>query len=446
MSFRPATMHGRKARISIQGPSGGGKTTTALRLARGLSPNGKIAVIDAEHGRAELEANRIEGGFAINVLERTRGEDFVRAMHEAARDDFDVVILDSISAEWEALLEEKDRLPEKQKFTGWATLTPKHNDFLDAIRRYPGHVIVTMRSKVKYEVQQVEERGRTVNKPVKLGMEPVARGGTEYEFDLAFEVDHESNCWLNKRPRGAFGISHTAHWREPGEDLGAQIAAALGAEPTAPASESAPPPAPTLEPEPSTAPLAQNDDEPVSVTDEALARGYADTWHRLVGVLGKDMATKVWAELELPGGDAPAARKGVKWPTVRLLGEALPKWVKLGCVVKVYRRRGADRVPTLPLLPEVVRTTRGLADLEAELADAPLGELAPDEVRVIAKEVKTAAKSSQTTVRFPYGAPVTAADVVRTWIDTNHFGGRLISGPASEPDGTVVFTVHVNKD
>lgn len=228
MTFKKASKHGRWARISIQGPSGGGKTTTALRLARGLSPAGRIAVIDSEGGRSEVEDERIEGGFDVSILERARGEDFIREMRAAAKAGYGVIILDSISAEWEALLAEKDALPEKKKFTGWSVLTPKHDAFIKEINTYPGHVIATMRSKIRHEVQQVERNGRTVNQPVKLGMEPVARGGTEYEFDLAFELDHESNCWLNKRPRGAFGLTTGDSWKEPGEDLGRLIAERLG--------------------------------------------------------------------------------------------------------------------------------------------------------------------------------------------------------------------------
>ena len=228
MAFKRASKHGRWARISIQGPSGGGKTTTALRLARGLSPAGRIAVIDSEGGRSEVEDERIEGGFDVSILDRARGEDFIREMRAAAKAGYGVIILDSISAEWEALLAEKDALPEKKKFTGWSVLTPKHDAFIKEINAYPGHVIATMRSKIRHEVQQVERNGRTVNQPVKLGMEPVARGGTEYEFDLAFELDHESNCWLNKRPRGAFGLTTGDSWKEPGEDLGRLIAERLG--------------------------------------------------------------------------------------------------------------------------------------------------------------------------------------------------------------------------
>lgn len=238
--FRKASRQGRKARISIQGPSGSGKTTTALRLARGLAPEGRVAVIDAENGRSEMESDRIVGGFDVSVLVRATAEAFIEAMHAAARAGYEVIILDSISAEWEQILAEKDRQPEKEKFTGWGKLTPKHDAFLSAISNYPGHVIVTVRSKVKYVLQQVEKKGRLVNEPVKLGMEPIARSGTEYEFDLAFELDHASTCWLNKRPRGAFGFTADDSWREPGEELGAQIAAGLGQAPERAAEVAAP--------------------------------------------------------------------------------------------------------------------------------------------------------------------------------------------------------------
>ena len=45
-------------KIALQGPSGAGKTYSALRFARGFAgENGRIAVIDTENGSASLYAN-----------------------------------------------------------------------------------------------------------------------------------------------------------------------------------------------------------------------------------------------------------------------------------------------------------------------------------------------------------------------------------------------------
>lgn len=234
MGFRKAEVKRRFARISIQGPSASGKTTTALRLARGLvGESGRVAVIDSERGRSDSEADRISGGFDVSVLTDFTPEGYLAEMRAAAKAGYDVLIIDSISHEWEAVLEAKDAKPRNKQFVGWGELTPRHNGFLKGINAFPGHVIVTIRSKTKYVLQEVERNGKTQMQPVKLGLEPVARGGTEYEFDLAFELDQDSKCWLNKRPRGLFGLSMDQHWVEPGEDLGAYLAEKLsGGSPT----------------------------------------------------------------------------------------------------------------------------------------------------------------------------------------------------------------------
>ena len=47
------------------------------------------------------------------------------------------------------------------------------------------HTIVTMRSKMDY-VMQENERGKT--QPVKVGLAPVQRDDTEYEFDIVLDI------------------------------------------------------------------------------------------------------------------------------------------------------------------------------------------------------------------------------------------------------------------
>src|SRR5437016_2786217 len=49
--FTKAVKYNAKGRVALIGPAGGGKSFTALVLARALAgPTGKIAAIDTEHG------------------------------------------------------------------------------------------------------------------------------------------------------------------------------------------------------------------------------------------------------------------------------------------------------------------------------------------------------------------------------------------------------------
>ncbi len=54
-AFQKATRKKAKARVGIVGPAGSGKTFSSLQIAFGMG--GKVAVIDTEHGSADLYAH-----------------------------------------------------------------------------------------------------------------------------------------------------------------------------------------------------------------------------------------------------------------------------------------------------------------------------------------------------------------------------------------------------
>ena len=57
-TFARATKSQAKLRLALFGPSGAGKTFTALRLAKGIG--GRVALIDTERGSASKYADRFE--------------------------------------------------------------------------------------------------------------------------------------------------------------------------------------------------------------------------------------------------------------------------------------------------------------------------------------------------------------------------------------------------
>lgn len=87
--------------ICLWGGTGGGKTESAIRLARGLAgPNGKLRVVDTEGKRAGYYSDRIEGGFdRIDFDAPFTPERYVEAL-DVAEKDSDVVVLDSASHSW----------------------------------------------------------------------------------------------------------------------------------------------------------------------------------------------------------------------------------------------------------------------------------------------------------------------------------------------------------
>lgn len=224
--FKKASVVGRKLRCGFQGPSGSGKTATALQTAKGIveREGGRICLIDAEEGRSELEAHRFD--FDVVILQDRTPEGFVLALRAAEQAGYTVVILDGASEEWKSLLRAKDAMPEKQKYTGWAKLTPRHDAFFEALRTSKVHVILTFRMRMAHEIKAVKGEATEV---LKLGLAPIARDETEYEIDLLFELDLARKCWLAKPPRGIFTAFEDYNQVMPTPELGHQIADVLGA-------------------------------------------------------------------------------------------------------------------------------------------------------------------------------------------------------------------------
>ena len=196
MQFIKATRKKARLRLALTGPSGSGKTYSALLLAKGIG--GRIAVIDTEHDSASLYAGLpdMPEFDALNLAPPFTPERFTQAVATAEAAGFDVLILDSITHEWNGAggcLELVDEIA-RAKFKGnswsaWNEVTPRHRDFLDAMLRSPLHIIATMRSKT--ETAQTEENGR--KKVVKLGMKSEQRDGFEYEMTVVLDLVHDGH-------------------------------------------------------------------------------------------------------------------------------------------------------------------------------------------------------------------------------------------------------------
>jgi hypothetical protein len=106
LTFKRATKSSARLRAALFGPSGAGKTFTALRIAAGLG--GAIAVIDTERGSASKYADRF--GFDVLDLEHAAVASYEGAIAAAARARYPVLVVDSLSHGWQELLQEVDRL------------------------------------------------------------------------------------------------------------------------------------------------------------------------------------------------------------------------------------------------------------------------------------------------------------------------------------------------
>ncbi len=198
--FQKAVKQEAKLRLAIAGPSGAGKTYTALVIAKSLADGGKVALVDTEHGSASKYADLFEFD-VLNIDPPFTPSRFIDAIADAQKAGYNVIVLDSLSHAWSGvggILDIVDQAATRLKgnsFAAWKEGTPVYNKLIDGIIRSDIHVISTMRSKQEY-VQSQDENGR--KKVEKLGMAPVQREGFEYEFDVVFNMDTDNNAVVTK--------------------------------------------------------------------------------------------------------------------------------------------------------------------------------------------------------------------------------------------------------
>jgi KaiC/GvpD/RAD55 family RecA-like ATPase len=226
--FTPATKA--KLRLAIDGPAGSGKTYTALTAATAIADGGKIALIDSEAASASIYADKFS--FDTAVLPDYHPNTYIQYLHAAEQAGYAVVVIDSISHEWDSCLELVDKFAARNKgnsFGGWGEVTPLHKAFVEAIQNSPIHVIVTMRSKMDH-VQERDANGRTIIR--KVGLQPIQRPGAEYEFTILCSMDVDHNLAVSKSRMDAIA---DAVIRKPGQDFFRKILAWLndGADPAA---------------------------------------------------------------------------------------------------------------------------------------------------------------------------------------------------------------------
>jgi hypothetical protein len=200
--FKKATREKNRLRLALDGPSGSGKTYTALRLAHALAgPDGRIAVIDTEHGSASKYEGDAPDGIPWHwdecVLAHYAPSTYEAAIKFADKELYDVLVIDSLSHAWIGVGGALDQVDKKggNKFTAWRDVTPQHDAMIAAILNSECHVIVTLRSKMEY-VMEENEKGKMV--PTKIGLRPIQREGVEYEFDVIGDLDLNHTLTISK--------------------------------------------------------------------------------------------------------------------------------------------------------------------------------------------------------------------------------------------------------
>ena len=199
MHLQTASRKKAKIKMGLQGPSGSGKTMGALLTAYGICGDwSKIAVVDTENHSADLYAH-IGTYNVLSLSAPFTPEKYIQAIEVCEKAGMDVVIIDSVTHEWENLIDYHSSL-QGNSFTNWAKVTPRHNDFVQKILQSICHVICTVRTKQDYVLN--EKNGKMV--PEKVGLKSVQRDGMEYELTLVFDLDMKNHATASKDRTGLF--------------------------------------------------------------------------------------------------------------------------------------------------------------------------------------------------------------------------------------------------
>lgn len=193
-------------RALITGPTGAGKTYTALLFAMALlnetpveSRRGGVLVIDTEWFTSAKYANL--GDFKVmNWRDEYRPSSLTIALHDLS-EHFSIIVVDSLSAFWKGpggtidmAENEKVRLG-NNSFAAWNKPSKEWAAMVNSIASTPAHIIATSREKMEY----VYEREGSRSTVKKVGLKPEIRSDdTPYVFDYIFKMDSEHRMVVDK--------------------------------------------------------------------------------------------------------------------------------------------------------------------------------------------------------------------------------------------------------
>lgn len=245
INIRRATKKKVKLRGAFYSLSGGGKTYGCLRLATGLAlfeagaetiadralmpafgKPGRIGFIDSEDGDSELYADKFDYDVCVLGAEGNPSktvEGYIDALDGFRAGGYAVVIIDSLSHAWRELLDDVDEAQRgmKNKWQAWAEATPRQKDFISKIKKFSGHLLMTMRADTAWEIDN-NDAGK--KEPKRIGLKPEQGKGLEYEFTWLALINPDHTTTVQKDRTGKFQDKTAKLTEELGIELGAWLA------------------------------------------------------------------------------------------------------------------------------------------------------------------------------------------------------------------------------
>ncbi|MDE2440881.1 MAG: AAA family ATPase [Betaproteobacteria bacterium] len=208
ITFRRAIRENIGLIIGLAGPSGGGKTLSAMRLAKGLCAGKPFAFIDTENGRGKHYADSFEFDHA-DLSAPFRPSSYADAIKAADAAHYPVIVVDSCSHEhagegglldWHE--EELDRMAgddwkrrDACKMAAWIKPKMDHKQFVSRLLQVRAHLILCFRAEQKVEMKKIDGRMEIVPKTVASGFSdwiPICEKNMLYELTASFLLTPEA--------------------------------------------------------------------------------------------------------------------------------------------------------------------------------------------------------------------------------------------------------------
>lgn len=197
IEFKPGKRENVPLLIGLAGGTGSGKTYSGMRLAKGLAAGEKFAVIDTENGRAQHYADDFTFDHAA-LHAPFRPDAYAEAIETAAKQGYRVILVDSMSHEWDGdggMLdwqeEEFQRLGGRDavKMTSWIKPKGAHRKFVTRLLQIPAHVVLCFRAAEKVEMVR-DDKGKMQVVPKRTltglnGWVPITEKNLPYELTLS---------------------------------------------------------------------------------------------------------------------------------------------------------------------------------------------------------------------------------------------------------------------
>lgn len=204
-----------KLSVAVYAPSGAGKTTAALKIAKGIQeqlyPKENLKdiglFIDTERRSSTKAVGRRVGGETLEPLELYAFEPPFDIIKLAELIDYaitkrhkKIIVVDSYTAFWsgyqgilENVAELDVKLGEAKKMYGaWSEkeIINKKNILKNLMTHSEAHMIMCFRAKTEYVI---ETNARGKNVPRAIGLKEDMQGDVRYEFDAVLSLDKDTH-------------------------------------------------------------------------------------------------------------------------------------------------------------------------------------------------------------------------------------------------------------